>query len=332
MTRIFTFLAALMLAAAGAVAETVTASGTIVTKPVSLPSQSIYELRTQTAIDIEYTQSATVKAELEAPANLFEYIKIEASNSVLSVRYKDNTQIRNSKKTPKLRISAPSVRTFRTNSAGDIKIMTDLTNSSTIQLIVNSAGYIKAKNIDCTECKLTSNSAGDIEVENIKANSVSAIANSAGDVKISSAIAKNAARFNSNSAGDIDCSNVVATILEASSSSSGDIKIKKANVDNLTALSFSAGDISISGINATSLKATSGSSGDISLSGNCQNAVLTASSASSIMAGSLKTLIVNASCQSSSSSITCHALERCEASVVKGASFKNTASGATVIK
>ncbi len=231
MTRIFTFLAALMLAAAGAVAETVTASGTIVTKPVSLPSQSIYELRTQTAIDIEYTQSATVKAELEAPANLFEYIKIEASNSVLSVRYKDNTQIRNSKKTPKLRISAPSVRTFRTNSAGDIKIMTDLTNSSTIQLIVNSAG-----------------------------------------------------------------------------------------------------DISISGINATSLKATSGSSGDISLSGNCQNAVLTASSASSIMAGSLKTLIVNASCQSSSSSITCHALERCEASVVKGASFKNTASGATVIK
>ena len=98
MTRIFTFLAALMLAAAGAVAETVTASGTIVTKPVSLPSQSIYELRTQTAIDIEYTQSATVKAELEAPANLFEYIKIEVSNSVLSVRYKDNTQIRNSKK------------------------------------------------------------------------------------------------------------------------------------------------------------------------------------------------------------------------------------------
>ncbi|MCI9608377.1 MAG: hypothetical protein HFJ94_09425 [Muribaculaceae bacterium] len=332
MTRITSLIAAIMLTALSAAATvTITPSRMLKLMPVSLHGKTFTSVATLSAIDIEYTQSPNVKVELEIQDNLLPYIKIEVSNSRLTVNYKEDLQIVNMKRTPKLIVYAPDVNTFITNSSGDIEIRSDINSNTTVKLTVNSAGDIKAKNISCIECKLTTNSAGDIKVGNINANSLSANANSAGDIEIGSVVTQNATRLNVNSAGDIECANIIATNIEAKSQSSGDIEIKAANADNISAIVSSAGDIKISRLNATIVKASGGSSGDITLSGNCQDATLTASTASSINAGNLKALNVTAACRSISSSITCNALQRCEISNVKGASFKNVAKGTSTI-
>lgn len=332
MTRITSLLAAIVLSALSAAATvTITPSQMLTLKPVSLQGKTFTALATNSAIDIEYNYSPNVKAELEIQDNLLPYVKVEVSNSRLTIGFREDLQIVNMKRTPKLIVYAPDVYTFMTNSVGDIEIRSDITCSTTVRLVANSAGDIKAKNISCIECNLVSNSAGDIKVGNINANSLSANANSAGDIEIQQVISQNAARLNVNSAGDIDCANIIATSIEAKSQSSGDIEIKAANADNISAIVSSAGDIKISRLNATIVKASGGSSGDITLSGNCQDATLTASTASSIHAGSLKAINVTAACRSISSSITCNALQRCQISNVKGSSFKNVAKGTPTI-
>lgn len=329
MTRFFILLTILITSlAASANVVVITPSSNYVTYTVPVRFSQISKLETQTAIDIEYTDSRTQEVKIYAPENLIKYIDVRHEGTTLSVKYKQSISIHGSC-TVKVLVSAPDVTSFVTNSSGNIKIMNSFNRpGKQLSVTTNSAGDIRGYNIKADQIKLNTNSAGNIKFSSLSCNTASVSANSAGDINIDN-ITASTVSVSCNSAGDIYATKIVCNQLSAASQSAGDVNIKSANCEYISAISSSSGDVKISGITASMVEAISGSAGDIILSGICNNAELSASSSSDIIAFSLKAKNVKATTNSSTSSISCYAIERLEANKARYSTIKNQANGHT---
>lgn len=325
MTRIFTFLT-LFLASITASANTIVkASSDFVRQTVNVKFSDITELVTNTCIDIEYSQSNTQKVEVYAPSNIIRFIKIEHSGTTLTAKFNQSLTIKGNC-TIKLIVSGPNVKTFITNSSGDIHLMTRLNAGNEVKCITNSSGDIKGSVILAPNIKFTTNSSGDINFTSVDCTTFNGNTNSSGDIKCQSITAVNVNLY-ANSSGDVYGGKIICDILNTTSNSSGDVSAQSANCSSLSAVCSSSGDLRISGITANSVRATSGSSGNIYLNGYCNEATLSASSSSDILAGDLKAKTVVATTNSSSASITCYAADRLQKYQARNSTIRNLAKG-----
>ena len=226
-------------------------------------------ITTSSSVDVIYHQTTGAPyAEIYAPDNVAPYIKVEQSGQQLNVgiRHKDGNGLSIQGKCDlEVRVYAPEVTSFTSQSSGDIHIKGPLKTSQRLRLSANSSGDIDALSIECGEADFRAQSSGDIEIEHLVCAGGHLKAASSGDCKIER----------------LDC----AGTLSVHAASSGDCKI-----DQLRC----SGDVT----------AATSSSADIYLSGTCRNADLSASSAGSIFAKDLQAVDVNASV-SSAGSIEC---------------------------
>lgn len=295
-----------MVAGAAAFGATVNPSNKYRIRKVT--SKEFDAVRTNTAIDIVYTVGPT-DIEIYAPDNLLPYIQVTLKGTEIIVSYKEDMHI-NGKHKSEVRISAPAVKRFTTGSAGNITINSNISlKNEELELIVLSAGDIKARNLEAQSVLLRTNSAGDIETGSIKADNVSLIANSAGDIETDNITAKKEAKLICNSAGDIEAGEVYAgSIIKTVTNSAGDIEIPVASAPDISVSANSSGDIEIKNAKATNVSAATNSAGNIKISGICSEASLSSGSTGSILARNLKASNVTASARSVGN-IECHALK-----------------------
>lgn len=307
MTRsIITAIVAVILSAAAAVAApvTITPSSDYVTRQIKVPSFT--GVTTNTAIDITYTVGPQ-KVELYAPSNMVQYIRVSVEDGSLTVKYTENMTIKGKHQTV-LRVTAPAVSRFRTNSAGDIKILSDLRLSGECSLQTNSAGDITARNITATTIKCMTNSAGDIDAQALDATNVILTCNSAGDIDVTSVKARSDAKLTCNSAGDIEVRRLVAgQQTTAYCNSAGDIEVSSLHTTSLAAASNSSGDLKLTGIAAQSVSGATNSAGTVTLSGNCSTASFNTTSVGDVVADKLKALDVTVEIRSNGD-VRCNAV------------------------
>lgn len=308
MKRTF-FTLILAMAAIVAGAATITPSKTYITQTLRIGSFTA--LRTNTAIDIEYTVGPQ-SVKLFAPDNLINYIKVSLSGGELQVSYKENMNIKGSHKS-KLIVSAPDVVKFTAASAGDIKIKSNIKQKkSDVSLNILSAGDIEGLNIEAGTVSCITNSAGDIDLVDITANNVKLTANSAGDIKVRTLKARKKAQCYANSAGDINITTLYAGE-EAGvyANSAGDVKVQKLSAPNVSANANSVGDVRVSDIEAAEVSVESLSTGTVTVSGIADKATLVSGSSGDVKASGLKALSVYATVHSSGS-ITCYPIQSLE--------------------
>lgn len=286
-TSLRTFILSIMAfaGAACALAATVRPSDKYVTREVK--TGDFDALRTNTSLDIVYTTGPR-KVEIYAPDNLIEYIQVKVEGKELRVNYKEDMTI-HGKHESHVRVSAPAVRCFTANSAGDIIIKSPLSlKNDKIELNTTSAGDIKALSINAKEVALCASSAGDIVAQDILADVVNIKIISAGDIEVKEVVAGTEVKAYTGSAGDIRIGEISAPTVWLASSSSGDIRtvVKADNAD-----------------------IASNSSGDVTVSGICSLAKLISVSSGSVDARNLKAAVVSADV-SSSGNIYCWALKQ----------------------
>ena len=112
--------AALMISVSAS-GKTITASKNYVTKPVK--TEQFSAIATTSSVNVKYSQSPVTKVEIYAPDNIIDYVDVRVSGNTLTVGYKSDSKIyiRGNNKT-EVRVSAPSVTQFNTQSSGDIDI------------------------------------------------------------------------------------------------------------------------------------------------------------------------------------------------------------------
>lgn len=295
---------------AAAMPATVVPSKTYVTVPVKV-NASFDGLRTNTAIDIEYTVGPQ-KVQLYVPDNLAKYVKVSVSGGDLTVSYTENMNIHGDHKT-RLIVSAPDVVRFTVGSAGDITIKSNLNTKRLVSMTVNSAGDIKACDIKAPTVDLNTRSAGDITTGEILADNVNLTVNSAGDITTGNVRARDNATLKINSAGDIEVPSVLAgETITFTTSSAGDIKVREASADHAFLTSASSGDVKVSDLTALDVKLRCSSAGDIKVSGICSYAEMSTGSSGDIDAAHLKATSVQATVNGSGE-IKCYAVESLKA-------------------
>lgn len=296
----------LLCLTATATAATIVPSSKYVTRKVN--SGDFKAVCTNTAIDIIYTVGPR-SIEIYAPDNLINYIKVSLSDSEIRVNYSENMTINGSHKSY-VKISAPAVSRFTSDSAGKITIDSPLKlKGSPVELRVNSAGDITAKSVEAQSVTLLGNSAGKIVTGKIKTNEIKVIANSAGNITTGDIVAAQSAKINANSAGNISVPEIVAgSRVTVNTNSVGKIEAGTVSTPAVDIHANSSGNVNIKNAEATSVTAASNSVGNITVSGICRNAELTSRSSGKINAEGLKANIVRANV-SGIGGVSCWAIE-----------------------
>ena len=231
-------------------------SKTYVTKKVSL--SDIQAISSSSSVDVVYYQTATSSpyAEIYAPDNLIERIRVEESHGTLNVGMQRGTSIKG-KCTYEVRVYAPEVVSFETGSSSDIELANGLTTQKPVSLSASSSGDITAEAVKCGDLSAQISSSGDITVNRVECQRALVDVSSSGDVKMES----------------LRC-----TQLKAEVSSSGDCKIKGIDCQgDVLASAGSSGDIVLEGVcrnaafesgsaGAVDVTASSSSAGDITCS------------------------------------------------------------------
>ena len=238
-------------------------SKTYVTKKVSL--SDIQAISSSSSVDVVYYQTATSSpyAEIYAPDNLIERIRVEESHGTLNVGMQRGTSIKG-KCTYEVRVYAPEVVSFETGSSSDIELANGLTTQKPVSLSASSSGDITAEAVKCGDLSAQISSSGDITVNRVECQRALVDVSSSGDVKMES-LRCTQLKAEVSSSGDckikgIDCQGDVL----ASAGSSGDIVLE--GVRNAAFESGSAGDVRTDRLRAVDVTASSSSAGDITCS------------------------------------------------------------------
>lgn len=239
-------------------------SKTYVTKKVSL--SDIQAISSSSSVDVVYYQTATSTpyAEIYAPDNLIERIRVEESHGTLNVGMQRGTSIKG-KCTYEVRVYAPEVVSFETGSSSDIELANGLTTQKPVSLSASSSGDITAESVKCGDLTAQISSSGDIALNRVECQRASVDVSSSGDVKMES-LRCTQLKTEVSSSGDckikgIDCRGDV----QASASSSGDIVLEGV-CRNAVLESGSAGDVRADKLRAADVTASSSSAGDITCS------------------------------------------------------------------
>lgn len=279
-------------------------SKTYVTKKVNI--SDVEAIAASLAVDVVYTQYAGEPyAEIYAPDNVVQYVKVEQNGKKLNVTYdfpKGHSLSVRGKYTCEVRVFAPEVTGFYTSSSSDITLANGLNTSKNVTFNTSSSGDIHADKVQCGNLTASTTSSGELILKNVTCREVVMNTESSGDILVE----------------EMACSQVNVEV-----SSSGDCKISGINCEgNMQLKSSSAGHCKIENIACKGeVSASSSSAGDVRLSGTCHNATYKASSAGNVYAESLKAVDVQAQA-SSAGGIRCHVTGKLSAGSSSGGNVR----------
>lgn len=263
-------------------------SKTYVTKKVNI--SDVESISASRSVDVVYTQhSGEPYAEIYAPDNVAQYVKVEQDGKKLNVTYdfpKGHSLSIRGKYTCEVRVFAPEVTGFYTSSSSDITLANGLNTNKDVTFNTSSSGDIHADKVQCGNLTASTTSSGELILKNITCHDVV---------------------MNTESSGDILVEDMACTQANVQVSSSGDCKVSGIKCEgNMQIESSSSGDCKIENIACKGdVSASSGSAGDVRLSGICRNATYEASSAGNVYAEGLKAIDVKAHA-SSAGDVRCH--------------------------
>ena len=222
-----------------------------------------------TVIDVEYSQSTEVSAELICPEICKEYLDIKVDKEFLSISFVEGldndsrNELSRSLKHSKLLLSSKTLKNVMVNGSSTFQVNTDL-RAESFDAVVNGSGDISLQGVHCSNNVYVGvNGSGDIDVlREIKAKSITIAVNGSGDVNCEMLTAYKVAG-SVNGSGDLTTKNVIASKVIAMLSGSGDIKVE-GKCDEAVISITGSGDITAKKLVAQDVVATVTSSGDLS--------------------------------------------------------------------
>ncbi len=263
-TYIFLLMTLVLIMPVTANAIIIKASKHYITKKVDVPKFT--SIKTNSSIDIEFSESANQSVSIYAPDNLMEYIKVSVSNGELYVSYNTSNSIHSDGKcNTKLIISAPNVNSFKTHGSGDIKIMTPIKSNKLINMQITGSGDITANSINCDKLTLTIQGSGDIDLNGpLNARKATLEIQGSGDINLKGTVTIDEIDISTKGSGDVSVTKVNATTVKCSTYGSGDIDIKgECTNSNFTLMG--SGDISAKGLKTQNRNINSHGSGTLKI-------------------------------------------------------------------
>lgn len=254
-----------------------------------------------TVIDIEYTQSDELSAELACPAELLEYVMFSVHDDLLVIKLSDKlsnserNDVNRDLRYSKLFLSAPQLTDIRVNGSSAFSVTNDLLTSN-LSAMINGSGDIVFKGV------------------NVTSGVINAQVNGSGDIKFECEAKAKTAHFQLNGSGDIDCKMLTVEDVTAQVNGSGDIKIPEVVTQSAMLSLNGSGDLVALKIKASSVNASLVGSGDMKLKGECVTAILNLNNSGDLIARNLVAQDVTASVIGSGD-LSCHAVKELTAKV-----------------
>lgn len=218
----------------------ITPSGEMMTKEL-LITEKYNEIDVNRGVKVVYRVSAgTPTAEVTAPKNVIDYIKVTVKNGTLKVTLDESVQV-NGKMNATVTVTGPAINEYDVSSAGQIIVESALKLKGELEVDANSAGNIKFnERVEAVSIVFDASSASRIICSTVEAES--------GDIETSSA-------------ASIEIGKLLGGKYEFDSSSASHLKIADCNVNSIEASASSAAKITISGVtDKADLEASSGGS------------------------------------------------------------------------
>lgn len=199
------------------------------------------EINVNRGVKVVYRVSAgTPTAEVTAPKNVIDYIKVTVKNGTLKVTLDESVQV-NGKMDATVTVSGPAISEYDVNSAGQITVASPLKLKGSLEADASSAGCIVFK-------------------ERIEANSISLEASSASRITCGTVDAESG-EIETSSAARIEVGNLLGGRFEFDSSSASHVNVADCKVKSIDASASSAAKVSLSGVaDKADLQASSGGS------------------------------------------------------------------------
>lgn len=218
----------------------ITPSGEIMTNEFVI-SDKYSEINVNRGMKVVYRVSAgTPTAEVTAPKNVIDYIKVTVKNGTLRVTLDESVQI-NGKMNATVTVSGPAISEYDVSSAGQITVVSPLKLKGELEADASSAGCIVFK-------------------ERIEVNSISLEASSASRITCGTVNAESG-EIETSSAAQIKIGNLLGGKFEFDSSSASHVNVADCKVKSIDASASSAARVSLSGVaDKADLEASSGGS------------------------------------------------------------------------
>ena len=218
----------------------ITPSKELTTKVYSV-TEKYNEIDVNRGVKVVYRVVAgTPSAEVTAPDNLIDYVKVSVKKGTLEITIDDDVQINGSANTTVV-VSGPAIEEYSAGSAGQIVVESAIKLPGKIEVDASSAGRIEfVKEIVAKKAEIEASSASKIIVASLVSDS--------GDIEASSA-------------ASVSIGKVKGKDYDVDSSSAASINISDGNFENLEASASSGSKISVSGTaDRANLDASSGAS------------------------------------------------------------------------
>lgn len=203
---------------------------------------------------VYYTQGDSLTVNVDAPANLIDYVVTEVVDSCLTVRMSDDarsilTQIAQSALRDvddiKVYVTSPDLVEVSLLGSGDFKCDSHL-DTDNLRLTLRGSGEMHFADIICDHLVTSAVGSGDIDIDKVVAQTSSVELVGSGDVKVNH---ENVERTDImlKGSGDVDASFVNCGAVSGDLRGSGDIKLL-GNVHAMNKKTLGSGDFDTSGL------------------------------------------------------------------------------------
>lgn len=260
------------------------------------------KVENNTVIDVEYTQSDELSAELICPEEVLDFVMFSVYDDLLIIKLSDELSdsernyVSRDLRHSKLILTAPHLNYVRVNGSSSFKVTNDLLNTDNLTATINGSGDIDFNSVNAGNGVINAqvNGSGDIVFHNeTKAKSVS---------------------LQLNGSGDINCNSMSSQSITAHVNGSGDVKIPETVTQSAAFHLNGSGDVIALKMKAVTVNATLVGSGDMKFEGTCETAVLSLTGSGDIIARNLVAQDVTASVINSGD-LSCHAKNKLTAKV-----------------
>lgn len=193
-------------------------------------------------IEVTYTPSETVSAEITAPASVMPYVRVDQRGEMLNI-FIDNPSGRKLSGNVKVRLTAPVVNTYRLSSGAEVKVRgllamgnrdlsVDLSSGAEVSfnrvecrnaaIGISSGAEVDFDKLTCVNLTGNLSSASELDIDGLTVTNLTLEASSASSVELEGAATN--VRLTATSASQIDAARLIANTGEINASSASGIK------------------------------------------------------------------------------------------------------------
>ena len=259
------------------------------------------QVENNTVVDVEFTQSDELSAELICPTEVLDYVMFSIHDDLLSIKLSDELSesernaVSRDLRHSKLILTNPHLNNVRVNGSSTFQVINDL-QAANLTATIFGSGDIIFNGVNVGDSKINAQVTG------------------SGDIVFYNETKAKTASFQLNGSGDINCKVLSTHSVSVNINGSGDVNIPVLTTQSAMFDLHGSGDLVALKINANTVNATLVGSGDMKLEGECGTAELSLNGSGDIVARNLVAQDVTASVISSGD-LSCHAVNKLTANV-----------------